>query len=172
MTEFEAKKIGSRQGLISVGLGILIAQLIMTSASSQNGIVNSFLWFTSFRYNLNILIGIIIMLLSGHYFGQLSGVAILIKKRNYILTGILCGMAILITTAFLSSCTGFFQEGIKQLGTNDDPFEDYILKPAFWIFSIGLLPTFLVGIWFGRQIKKHSNIDKLGINIISESERS
>ena len=30
MTEIEAKKIGSRQALISVGIGLLIAQLIMT----------------------------------------------------------------------------------------------------------------------------------------------
>ena len=155
MTEFEAKKIGSKQGLISVGLGLLIAQLIMTWFSSDNGIIKGFLWFTSFSYNLNILIGIIIMLLSGHFYGQLAGKAILIRKRNYILTGFLCGMAILMTTAFLSSWTGFFQEGIDKVGTNDNPFEDYILKPLFWIFFFGLLPVFFVGLWFGRQIKKH-----------------
>jgi len=155
MTELDARKIGSRQGLISVGLGLLIAQLIMTWVSSDNGILNGFLWFTSFSYNLNILIGVVIMLLCGHFYGQLAGKAILIRKRNYIFTGFLYGMAILMTTAFLSSWTGFFQEGIEKVGTNDNPFEDYILKPVFWIFFFGLLPVFLVGIWFGRQIKKH-----------------
>lgn len=95
------------------------------------------------------------MLLSGHFYGQLAGKAILIKNRNYTLTGFLYGMAILLTTAFLSSLTGFFQEGINKLGTNENPFEDYILKPVIWIFFVGLLPVFFVGIWFGRQIKKH-----------------
>lgn len=157
MTEIEAKKIGSRQGLISVGIGLLIAQLIMTWISSDNGIFQGFFWFTTFSYNLNLLIGAFIMLLSGHIFGQLAGRAILIKKRNYILTGFLCGMAILMTTAFLSSWTGFFQEGISKVGTDDNPFADYIYKPVFWIFFFGLVPVFLVGIWFGRQIKKHVN---------------
>lgn len=157
MTEIEAKKIGSRQALIAVAIGLLIAQLIMTWFSSDNGIIKGFFWFTTFSYNLNLIIGAIIMLISGHLFGQLAGKAILIKKRNYILTGFLCGMAILMTTAFLSSWTGFFQEGLDNLGTNDNPFEDYILKPVFWIFFFGLVPVFVVGIWFGRQIKKHEN---------------
>ena len=157
MTEIEAKKIGSRQGLISVGIGLLIAQLIMTWVSSDNGIVKGFFWFTTFSYNLNLIIGAIIMLVSGHIFGQLAGKAILVKKRNYILTGFLCGMAILMTTAFLSSWTGFFQEGIHHTNSYDNPYEDYILKPVFWIFFFGIIPVFLVGIWFGRQIKKHEN---------------
>ena len=151
MTEIEAKKIGSKQGLLSVGIGLLIAQLIMTLFSSN------FLWFTSASFKLNLAIGIIIMLLSGHLFGQLAGIAILIKKRNYILTGFSYGMAVLMTTAFLSSWVGFFQEGFDNIGTNDNPFEDYIFKPIFWIFLFGLLPSFLVGIWFGKQIKKHEN---------------
>lgn len=151
MTEIEAKKIGSKQGLLSVGIGLLIAQLIMTLFSSN------FFWFTSASFKLNLAIGIIIMLLSGHLFGQLAGIAILIKKRNYILTGFLNGMAVLMTTAFLSSWVGFFQEGYHNIGTNDNPFEDYIFKPIFWIFLFGLLPSFLVGIWFGKQIKKHEH---------------
>lgn len=157
MTEAEAKKIGSSQGLISVVIGLLIAQLIMTWLSSDNGILEGFFWFTTFSDNLNLIIGAIIMLLSGHFFGQLAGKAILIKRRNYILTGFLCGMAILMTTAFLSSWTGFFQEGISKVGTDDNPFVDYIYKPVFWIFFFGIIPVFLVGIWFGRQIKKHEN---------------
>ena len=117
--------------------------------------MNGFFWFATFSYNLNLIIGAFIMLVSGHLFGQLAGKAILIKKRNHILTGFLCGMAILLTTGFLSSWTGFFQEGISKVGTEDNPFVDYIYKPVFWIFFFGLIPVFLVGIWFGGQIKKH-----------------
>lgn len=63
-------------------------------------------------------------------------------------------MAILMTTAFLSSWIRFFQEGIHYVGTEQNPYQDYILKPVFWIFFFGLIPVFLVGIWFSRQIKK------------------
>ncbi len=155
MTELEAKKIGSKQGLISVLLGLLIAQLIMTYVFLDKGIINAFLWFISSGYNLNILIGIIIMLLCGHFYGQLVGKSILIKKRNYILTGFLYGIAVLMTTTFFSCLTGFFQEGIEDVGTDNTPFYDYVLKPLTWIFFVGLLPVFFVGTWCGRQIKKH-----------------
>lgn len=157
MTEVEAKKIGSRQGLIFVIVGLLIAQFIMVWFSSDNSIIEGFFWFTTFNYNFNVIIGILIMLISGHLFGQIAGKAILIKKRNYVLMGFLCGMAILMTTAFLSSWIGFFQEGISKIGTEDNPFVDYIYKPIFWILFFGLIPVLVVGTWFGKQIKKHEN---------------
>lgn len=155
MTEIEAKKIGSRQGLISVGIGLIIAQLIMTALiSSDEGFLKAFFWFTTIDYKLNILIGAIIMLLCGHIFGQIAGTQIIIKKRNFILIGFLCGMAVLLTTSFFSGWTGFFQEGVDNIGTNDNPFEDYIFKPLFWVTVFGIIPALLVGIWFGGQIKR------------------
>jgi hypothetical protein len=158
MTEVEAKKIGSRQGLKSVGVGLLIAQLIMTWFSSDAGLLKGFLWFVTFSYNINLIIGVIIMLLSGQLFGQLAGKEILIKKRNYKWVGFKYGMATLLTTAFLASWTGFFQEGIHDIGTTDEPFADYIIKPLFAVFFFGLIPVLLVGFWFGRQIKKQENV--------------
>ena len=132
MTERDAKRIGSKQGLISVGLGLLIAQLIMTAMiSSDKGLFKAFFWFTEIEYKLNIFIGAIIMLLCGHFYGQLAGKAILIRNRHFILVGFLCGMAVLLTTAFLSGWTGFIQEGVDNIGTNDNPFKDYLFKPLF-----------------------------------------
>lgn len=154
MTERDAKKIGSKQGLISVGLGLLIAQLIMTAFMSlDKNIFKAFFWFTTIDYKLNILIGVLIMLACGHFYGQLAGRAILIKKRNSILVGFLCGMAVLLTTAFLAGWTGFIQEGIDNIGTGDNPFEDYIFKPLFWVTIFGAIPALIVGIWFVGQIK-------------------
>lgn len=158
MDEKLAKKIGSRQALKSVGIGLLIAQLIMTWLSSDGGLLKGFLWFMGFGYNLNLAIGIAIMLLSGHFFGQRAGLEILIKKRDYRWTGFKYGMATLLTTVFLASWTGFFQEGIDNIGTNDEPINDYIFKPVFWVFIFGLIPVLLVGFWFGRQIKKRENL--------------
>ena len=155
MTEAEAKKIGSRQGLICSGLGVLIAQLIMTAMiSSDQNIFKAFFWFTSVNYKLNLFVGVVILLLCGHFYGQIAGKAIIIKNRNFVLVGFLCGMAVLLTTAFLSGWTGFFQEGIDNIGTDDNPFEDYIFKPLFWVTIFGILPALLVGIWLGGQIKR------------------
>ncbi|WP_461069585.1 hypothetical protein [Spirosoma horti] len=76
------------------------------------------------------------------------------KKWNYVLTGFLTGLAVIITTTFFASWTGFIQEGIDNIGTNDNPFFDYIFKPMYWVTMFGLIPALLVGIWFGSQIKK------------------
>ncbi len=155
MTVTEAQKIGSKQGLISGGLGILIAQLIMTAMiSSDQGFFKAFLWFIDVDYKLNLLIGCTIMLFCGYYYGKIAGKAILIKQRNFILVGFLCAMAVLLTTAFLAGWVGFFQEGVDNIGTNDNPFEDYIFKPLFWVTLFGIIPALLVGIWFGGQIKR------------------
>lgn len=154
MTISEARKIGSRQGLISVGLGLLIAQLIMTlMITTDEGFIKAFFWFTNIDYWLNIFIGAFIMLACGHFYGQLAGKLILIKKWNSVLTGFLIGLAVLLTTTFFASWTGFIQEGIDKIGTNDDPFFDYIFKPMYWVTMFGLIPALIVGAWFGRRIK-------------------
>lgn len=157
----KAKQIGSRQGLFATSIGLVTAQLIMTLlVGSDLGFIKGFLWFTTIDYKLNLLIGAIILLLCGHLYGRIAGRQIIIKKRNAILVGFLCGLAVLVTTAFLSGWTGFIREGINDTSLNADPFGDYILKPIMLVTTFGLIPTFLVGIWFGLQIerkgKKHS----------------
>ena len=155
MTIKDAKKIGSRQGLISVGIGLFVAQLMMTTLISfDESFFKAFFWFTTIDYKLNIFIGAVIMLLCGHFFGQIAGTQIIIKQRNFVLVGFLCGITILLTTAFLSGWTGFIQEGIYITGTNDNPFEDYIFKPLFWVTVFGVIPALLVCIWFGGMIKR------------------
>lgn len=156
MNKSEAKIIGSKQGLTSACLGLLIAQIMITvMVWSDQDLINAFFWFTKIDFWLNILIGVFIMLLCAHFYGQLAGILILIKKWNYVLTGFLIGLAIIITTAFFAGWTGFIQEGIKNLGTNDNPFIDYIIKPMFWITLFGFIPALVVGAWFGTRIKRH-----------------
>lgn len=154
MNKKNAKRIGSKQGLISAGLGLLIAQLIMTTfVSLDKDFVEAFFWFTSIDYKLNILIGGGIMLFCGHFYGQLASNTILIRKSNSMLIGWLCSMGVLLTTAFLAGWTGFVQEGIYKINTNDDPFVDYIFKPFFWVTIFGTIPALIVGIWFGARVK-------------------
>ncbi len=114
MTTEEARRIGSKQALQAVGIGLIVAQLIMTLLSSDNGFLKGLIWFTGINFGLNLLIGIVVSLLCGYYFGQRAGVEILIKKRNYAWIGLKYGMLTLLTTAFLSSWTGFFQDGFGK----------------------------------------------------------
>ena len=150
-----AEKIGSRQGLISVGIGVLIAQLIMTYMMSiGKGWAKAFFWFTDTKYVLNVFIGVLIMFIAGYFLGKLAGKLIIIKQWNYALTGCLVGIEILLITTFITSWVGFFQEGISQMGTESNPLYDYIVKPMYWVTIFGAIPALLVGVWFGWQIKK------------------
>lgn len=102
MTEIEAKKIGSSKGLLCVVLAIILAYIMSILISLKEGFPNSFFWLEEIPFKLNLFVGLTIMLLSGYYFGRLAGTAILIRKNNFILMGLLGGTAILFTTAFLS----------------------------------------------------------------------
>ena len=103
------------------------------------------------------MIGVGTMLVCGHFFGQLAGVLILIRKWNYVLTGWLIGMAVIWTTTFIASWTGFIREGIDNIGSADDPFVDYIFKPMFWVTFMGFLPVLAVGLWLDKQIWDNGN---------------
>lgn len=153
-----AKIIGSKQGLISVGFGVLIAQLIITfMLSFDEGIIDAFFWFIDIDFLLHIIIGVIIMFVCGHLYGKLAGKLILNRKFNYLLVGSLCGLAVILTTTFFASWTGFIQEGLDNIGTNDNPFFDYIFKPMYWVTLVGFIPAILVGFWFGHSIFKKGN---------------
>ena len=155
-----AEKIGSRQAIKAVTIGLIVAQLIMTLLSSDNGILNGFLWFTHFNYNLNLLIGVFFMYACGHLYGRRAGYEIIIKNKDSLLVGFKYGLLTIVTTAFLASWTGFFQEGIDNIGTDDNPFIDYIIKPVFWVFVFGFVPSLFIGLWFGNSIKKRGSLTK------------
>jgi hypothetical protein len=153
----DAKKIGGQQGIISVGLGILIAQLIMVVLlAPSEGLLNALIWIIDFDYLPNILVGIMTMLLSGYLFGELAGKEIILKKRDSSWVGFKYGFLTLWTGSSAGSLIGCFVEGFHKIGTNSDPFIDYIVKPLFWVTFFGIIPVLIVGFWFGKQIKKKS----------------
>ncbi|MEL7124568.1 MAG: hypothetical protein AAFO07_34360 [Bacteroidota bacterium] len=88
------------------------------------------------------------------FFGQQAGFEILIKNKDHETVGIKYGLVILLLTAFLVGWIGFLQEGLEPHDTFWDSFEDYIFKPFFWVVVIGFIPTILVGLLFGKWIKK------------------
>ena len=154
-----AEKIGSRQAIKAVTIGLIIAYLIMALPSiADDGLIKGLFWFLNVSFKFNLLVGVICMYLCGHFFGRRAGYEILINKRNNFLVGFICGLLIIVTTTFLTSWVGFFQEGVDNIGSDDNPFEDYIVKPVFWVLIFGLVPCLFVGLWFGYSIKKRGDL--------------
>jgi hypothetical protein len=155
MTNETAQRIGSKEALKCVTIGLVIAELIMAVLTSDRGFLKGLFWFTSVEYKLNLFIALIIFYSCGFVYGRMAGKAIIIRGWNYLLTGLLYGFLIVITTAFLSGWTGYFREGIDLIGSNEDLFADYIMKPVFLVTFFGLVPTTLTGLWFGYSIWKN-----------------
>ena len=149
MTPEIAKNIGIKKAMQSATIGILIAFLIMTLLAG-----GSPQWMDEWNYWINIIIGIGIFYGLAYLFGKNAGNEILIKKKDSDKVGAKYGLLTLIITAFLVGWTGFVQEGMEPYDTFWNSFRDYIFKPFFWITLIGFLPAFLVGILFGKWIKK------------------
>lgn len=149
MTPEIAKNIGIKKAMQSATIGILIAFLIMTLFAG-----GSLQWMVEWNYWINIIIGIGIFYGLAYLFGKNAGNEILIKKKDSDKVGAKYGLLTLIITAFLVGWTGFVQEGMEPYDTFWNSFRDYIFKPFFWITLIGFLPAFLVGILFGKWIKK------------------
>ncbi|AXT53391.1 hypothetical protein D1818_22120 [Aquimarina sp. BL5] len=144
-----AKNIGIRKALQSATIGMFIAFLFMILLSGGN-----IQWMTEWNYWINIIIGIGIFYGLAYFFGKNAGYEILIQKKSSGGVGAKYGFLTLIITAFLVGWTGFMQEGMEPYDTFWDSFEDYIMKPFFWITIVGLLPAILVGVLFGKWIKK------------------
>ena len=154
MINEQAIKIGRTEAFKSVTVGLLIAQLMMMQLSWTRGPVGALLWFTYVDYQINLLIAIAAIYLSAYVFGGMAGTCIIIKKWNYLWTGFLFGLLILVSATFFASWTAFFQEGLDELHRQGTPFYDYIFKPMFWVTVTGFLPALIVGFRFGYRIYK------------------
>lgn len=145
-------RIGGRLGFFSSCIGLAIAQAILLAIFSTN----SFFWLTK-DLILNVLIGVVALLSFGYLGGRLAGRLILLERKNPQITGLLTGVSVLLLSAFTASVVGFLQEGMDNIGTTDNPFEDYIFKPIYWILLFGTFPSATVGILFGLQVRKAGN---------------
>ena len=150
-----AKQIGQRLGLRSAFIGLVTAYLIYSGVLLQLGDkpAHAFLWLFYDDYAINTIVGAIGLLLMGWLFGELAGHQIIFKKRNELLIGVLTGLLTLLTGTLIGSTVGYFQEGFDNSDVLEALF-DYYYKPLFWVTVFGTIPAIIVGIWFGRQIKK------------------
>ncbi len=155
MDEKRARSIGSKQGLYAVTLGLVIAQVIMTILSIENGIYKAIIWFYDFDDILSICFVIPVVYLCGHLFGQGAGKAILKRHKNFTWIGIKFGFLTLFIAVFTSSMIDFIEYGIPKIGTRgEQPFIQYMLEPMMMQTLIGTIPALLIGLWCGSAIKK------------------
>ena len=156
MTRAEVRKIGGRKGLISSVIGLVTSYLIMAVMTGVGGRGMDLGWIADAGMKLNIVLGAVIMLVSGYLWGQMAGIAILINKKHHLVAGILCGIWALMTAAFLSGLPGFLIEGMPWKYSIKEGFESYVVKPFIWITIFGAVPAVLVGVWMGWRIKRIS----------------
>ena len=115
-------------------------------------------WIADAGMKMNMVLGAMIMLISGYLWGQLAGIAILINKKNHLVAGMLCGAGALMTTAFLSGFPGFLLEGMPWKYSVKEGFESYVVKPFTLLTAFGIIPVLIVGVWLGRSIKKYRDV--------------
>lgn len=156
MDKKTAKQIGQRLAMKSGIVGLTIAYIIFgwVTYSWDSKFLNAIFWIANVEFAFHLIIGAIGLMTMAYYFGQHAGMDILIKKKNDLFTGVKYGLLTLVTGTLIGSSVGFFQEGIDNIGGFSNPFFDYYFKPMYWVTIFGILPTIIVGMWFGRQIKK------------------
>ena len=155
MDKRKAQSIGSKAGLKGVTIGLVMAEIIMTLVSLDDGIFKAVFWFADYNYLLNLIFAVIILYLCGHFYGQAASKAILISHKNYNLEGFKFGIFTLFTSTVISSCISFLIEGTGKIGVKgEQPIFDYIFSPIYWVSFFGLIPAMIVGYWFGKQIRR------------------
>lgn len=151
-----AKKIGRRIAIKSGLIGLLIAYLLfaLIMLSWDTNYKKALFWIVDVEFKFHLFVGAVGLLTMAYLFGQLAGVEILVKQKNYLLTGVKYGVLTLITGTLIESSVGFLEEGINDIGGFSNPFYDYYFKPLYWVTMYGIIPAIVVGLLFGIQIKR------------------
>lgn len=155
-----AKHIGQQLAIKSALIGLLIAYILfgLVIFSWDQKLIKAIFWIFDVEFWYHLLIGAIGLLTMGYFFGRLAGVEILVKRKNEFLTGIKYGLLTLITGTLIGSSVGFIQEGIDDIDGFGNPFYDYYFKPLYWVTMYGIIPVIIVGIMFGKQIKRNGKM--------------
>ena len=149
MNRQKAMNIGGEQGLKLSAIGLAVFYVEMAFLFEE------VFWFIGIRYILNVIIGAIAFLVMGYYWGTKAGIAIIIKSKSGIGIGILYGLIILITTAFLSSVPGFLFGGMDTL---------LLYGPMLLIIFFGFIPAVIASIWFGWSIEQKGLKQRNGLH--------
>jgi hypothetical protein len=89
-----AKRIGRRIAIKSGLTGLLIAYLLfaLMMLSWDTNYIKALFWIVDVEFKFHLFVGAVGLLSMAYLFGQLAGVEILVKHRNYFLTGVKYGL--------------------------------------------------------------------------------
>ena len=145
-----ARTIGRVQAAKAVTIGLGLAHLIMAGLAGNLG------WLGRRpRWWPNLLVATAVMYLCAYVYGRWAGAAILKKARCGLGWNRLRGLDPA-ECCVSGQLGGVFQEGLAKVGTYENPFVDYLVKPLFWVSVVGFLPASLVGLWFGNSIRRNA----------------
>ena len=152
----EVKKIGGKYGVFSAIIGFIAIEIfsVFGHLNSNHSIKEGLLWFTDATTNEYMIIGSpIVLILFSYLYGRIAAVEIIFKQRNYILVGFICGLTILITTLFFAGIISNVQDYVENYKKKSYETNIFYILPFLILY--GLIPTFLIGFWFGRQVKRY-----------------
>ena len=154
MDKKRAKQLGRMRAFESVTIGVIIFFLVGVFLFSNEGL-RSILWLQYLDlYNwLFIANWLVTFYVLAIIIGNYGGKEILIRNKSSLIVGVKSGVLILCSAAFFGCLLGFITEGIENAGSSDFPLVEYFMKPIFWIFIYGLIPSILMGIFFGWRVK-------------------
>ena len=147
-------KSGGRITILFITINLFIAALLAAILVGGVGKLLQVL----IEWPLNFGPGIAAMYALGFYIGNWMETLIQQKKWNGVLTGMMGAMLILFIGTFVGAMVGFFLEGVPYWQRTQDlgsAMEDYLLKPLYWIFAFGTIPTIIAGSILGVRLKKN-----------------
>lgn len=148
----KAKKIGSREAYLGVGiaLGIDLVVIVASSLDSQPG----WIWQNGAYWKFGIFA--LQMLFWGQVFGKKCADSIIIKRKPFGLTGIFYTFATVLLSAFLAGVVAFLIDS-WNCGSIAEMAYMYMLVPGLLIVLYTGIPILVHGIVFGYRINKKGN---------------
>lgn len=146
-------KNSTKLTFLSIIFNLIVAGIIIIWISGFKDLIDLFVNIT-----LNLFIGIFGLFVAGYYISIKMEKLIKSRKWNSVLTGIIGLILILFIGVLFGSTVGFIEEGIENIDRENGITKalfDYYVKPLFWIFFFGIIPTLIVGGILGYGIKKN-----------------
>jgi Na+/glutamate symporter len=146
-------KNSTKLTFLSILFNLIVAGLIIVWTFGFKDLID---FITSLP--LNLLVGICGLFIAGYYISLKMEKLIKFRKWNSVLTGIIGLILILLIGVLIGSSVGFIEEGIETFDRKNgikNVLFDYYVKPLFWIFLFGIIPTVIVGGILGYGIKKN-----------------
>lgn len=147
--EFKGANFAVQATLITE-LAILF--ILFTFTVSVSGSVNLFVRILSDTVGIfNFFSFVILSFAFSFFLGKKAGVAIIFKKRHYLLTSYATGIAIVVLSTLINSTFALLIQAITGL-IPQNWLLLFVAKPVVWMIILSAIPILIAGSWYGLQI--------------------